>query len=204
VKLARPVLAVAVGAGLVLSGTAGAASKPKPVCNLVTDAAGDATGFVVTGTPLPNDTYLDVLSADVATNAKKFAGIIRLSAVGKDSTTVLDTYYLNFSVGEAKYFVSAQYDGTTATFTAGDFTGTNGGRKSLGAIDGKVDPAAKTVSFSAPLSTWGFKGTAKISGFDVLGQRYIGTSATGGATPTADEATSDKTYTGSAPSCLKV
>lgn len=200
-KLVRPALAVVVGAGLVLSGTAGAASKP--LCNLITDPTGDATGFVVTSSPLPNDANLDILSADVATNAKSFAGIIRLAAVGKDSTSMQDTYYLNFTVNDTKYFVSATYDGTTATFTAGDFNGTpSGSRRSIGAISGKVDAAKKTVSFSAPLSTWGFKGTNAISGLDVLGQRYIG-GAGRGVTPTADEATSDKVYKGSSASCLK-
>ena len=200
-KLVRPAVAAALGAGLVLAGTAGAVTKP--VCNLVTDASGDATGFVVTSSPLPNDATLDILSADVATNAKNFAGIIRLAAVGKDSTSMQDTYYLNFSANGTKYFVSANYDGTTATFTAGDFSGTPAGsRHSIGSISGKVDAASKTVSFSAPLSTWGLKGTSAISGFDVLAQRYLG-GAGRGVTPTADEAISDKTYKGSTPSCLK-
>jgi hypothetical protein len=204
VKLARPAIALAVSSTLALGGAAFAAvPKPKPVCNLVTDKAGDATGFVATGLPLPNDSYLDVLSADIATSTKKLAATIRLAAVGKDSTTVLDTYYVNFAVGTTRYFVSATYDGKTATYSAGDFSGTNGQRKTLSKIDGKVDAKKKTVSFSAPLSTWGINPKAVFSDLDVLGQRYLGNPNVGGATPTADEATSAKLYKGGTPSCLK-
>lgn len=201
-KIVRPVVVLAALGCLAGGVSAQAASKPKPVCNQVQDAAGDATGFVVTGLPLPSDANLDILSADIGTGKKTLTAAIRLAALGKDSTTVSDTYYFNFVVGDTKYFLEAQYDGSASSFTAGDFSATGGQRHTLGAVDGKIDPVKKTVTITAPVSTWGFKSTSALSGFDVLGQRFLGTSTTGGATPTADEATSDKVYKGGNPTCL--
>lgn len=204
-KLVRPALVAAVGAGLVLSGTAGASSKPKPVCNLVTDAAGDATGFLVaSATPLPSDPNLDVLSADVASDAKKLTAVIRVAALGADTTSPTgDIYYQNFSVDGTKYFLEATVNGTTATYSYGNFTGTGGTRKNLGEADGKLDAAGKAVHITVPASTVGItNGKSVIDGLDTLAQRYIDLVAVG-ITPTADEATSDRSYKTGAPSCVK-
>ncbi|MCU1603463.1 MAG: hypothetical protein JWO22_4172 [Frankiales bacterium] len=203
-KLVRPVLAVAVGAGLVLSGTAGAASKPKPACNLVTDAAGDATGFLVaSSTPLPSDVNLDILSADVASDAKKVTAVIRTAAIGSDSTSPTgDIYYQNFAVDGTKYYLEALVTGTTGTLSYGDFSGTGGTRKNLGPADGVVDAAGKTVHVTVPVSAVGIKnGKSVIDGLDSLAQRYVNLAVVG-ITPTADEATSDKTYKTGTPSCV--
>jgi hypothetical protein len=199
-RVVRPVLALAALSCLVGGVSAHAAAKP--VCKLVTDASGDATGFVLTGLPLPNDANLDILSADIATGKKKVTAVIRLASLGKDSTSVSDTYYFNFQVGDAKYYMDAVYDGSASSFQAGDFDSKTGNRNDLGDIDGKIDTKAKTVTMTAPLSTWGISPTAKLSDFDVLGQRFIGNNLVGGATPTADEATSAKTYKGGTPSCV--
>lgn len=202
----RPLCALAVGLSLVAVGTAGAATKTKPVCNLVTDPAGDANGFVLTGTPLPSDDNLDILSADIASNTKKVTALVRLKALGTDATAPTGgTIYFNFAFGDEKAYLSAVLDGKGgASFTAGHATGTPAQRHSLGGADGFVDTAAHTVRITAPINMWDTpiaKGT-KLSTFDVLAQRFLGTTTTGGATPTADEATSTAVYTAGAVSCV--
>jgi hypothetical protein len=201
----RALLAAAAVAGSVLA--AGAATAgPKASCRLVADPAGDATGFVVTGLPLPNDEALDIVSGDVASNSKKLTGVIRLASMAPDSTSPTGrTYYVNFTINGTKVFLDAVVasDGSV-TFNAGDFTGASSGRNTLGPVDGVVDAAKKEIRITAPISTWpdSAKPGAKIGGLDVLAQRFIGTPTTGGATPTADEAKSDAVYTAGAPSCV--
>jgi hypothetical protein len=208
-RASRPALALALTAVFVSAGVAGAAVKKpvaKPVCNLVTDAAGDANGFLVTGLPgVPSDKNLDILSADIASDAKNVTAVIRLAAVGADSTSPTGgAVYFNFSIGDTKVFVDALLSGSSATFNAGDFTGTNGGRHTIGAVTGSIDTATNAIHITAPANTWSnvVKAGTKLNTFDVLAQRYIGANAVGGVTPTADEAMSDKVYTGGAKSCV--
>jgi hypothetical protein len=200
-KLARPAVALATLACLA-GGLHAQAATAKPVCNLLTDDAGDATGFLVTGLPLPNNANLDILSGDIASNAKTVTGVLRLANIGKDSTSVADTYYVNFTVGESTYYLAATYDGTTATYAVGDNSGTGGTRHTIAAATGKVDAAKKTVTISTPLSTIGLTSKAVYTDINALAQRYIG-GAGRGLTPTADDATTDKTYKGGTLSCVK-
>jgi hypothetical protein len=201
----RALLTAAALAGPVL--LAGAATAgPKAACNLVADPAGDATGFVVTGLPLPNDDALDIVSGDVASNKKLLTGVIRLASMAADSSSPTGrTYYVNFTINGTKAFLDAivASDGSV-TFNAGDFTGTNNGRKTLGAVEGVVDPAKKEIRITAPAGTWteSAKPGAKIAGLDLLAQRFIGTTTTGGVTPTADEAKSDAVYVAGSASCV--
>lgn len=201
--LVRPALVLAVGASLVVATGAGAVVKPKPVCNLVTDAAGDATGFIEPSTPLPSDPNLDILTADIAGDGKKVTAVIRVAALGADSTSPTgDTFYFNFSVNGTKYYLSAAVKGTTASYSAGDFSGTSGTRNGLGAADGFLDSAHKAVHITAPASYFGAKPGATITDLDALGQRYI--SAGGPAlTPTADDAPSPKSIKVGTLSCVK-
>jgi hypothetical protein len=203
----KPLVLLAVCAATVgLASPSFAAAKAAPACNLVTDPAGDATGFVVTGTPLPNDPQLDILGGDIASDKKLLTGVIRLAAVGDDQTSPLGrTYYVNFTINGTKVFLDAVIDNAGAvTYNAGDFTGTNAGRKTLGPVSGVMDTAKKEIRITAPVNTWpdAAKPGVAIAGLDLLGQRYFGTPTTGGATPTADEATSAATYKAGSPSCV--
>lgn len=204
-KLVRPAVALAVGASLVLAGAAGAVTKPKPVCNLVTDPAGDATGFLVaSSTPMPSDPNLDILSADVASDAKKLTAVIRVAALGNDSTSPTgDIYYQNFSVNGTKYYLEALVTGSTAEYSLGDFSGTGGTRHNLDDATGSLDMAGKAVHITVPASWVGLKlGKSVVTDFDTLAQRYVDLVAAG-ITPTADEALSTKTYKAGALSCVK-
>jgi len=196
---------IALCATALTGGVASAAAKAAPVCNLVTDPAGDANGFVVTGTPLPSDSALDILSGDVASDAKTLTGVIRLADVGADSTSPLGrTYYVNFSINGTKVFLDAVIDQSgAATYNYGDFTGTNG-RKTLGPVSGVIDAAKKEIRITAPANSWSVpaKPGVMITDLDLLAQRFIGTSTTGGLTPTADEAKGTTAYKAGARSCV--
>ena len=205
-RMLRPALAVALVASVTAAGAAGAATKPKvkPVCNLVTDAAGDANGFVVTDTGLPvppSDDNLDIVSADVASNAKVITAVIRLKALGSDSTAPAgSTVYFNFSVNGAEQYLNADLDGKGgATYTFGDFTGASGGRTKIGDATGVLDAAKKEIRISAPVS--GFKETikpgTKLTDLNALAQRLFVV-----FTPSADSAEGSKVYAAGATSCV--
>jgi len=211
VKLVRPVACAALAASLVAAGTAVAATKPtaKPVCNLVTDPSGDANSFFVPnpGLPVPpSDDYLDVLSADVASDAKALTAVVRLKALGADPTAPTgSSIYFNFYVGDQQFYLEASLDGSGgATYSYGDFTGTPG-RNQLGEATGSIVAAKKEIHITAPAKafTVPIKAGTKISQMTVLGQRFFGNEAAGGATPTADEAASEKSYKVGTLSCVK-
>jgi len=211
VKLVRPAVAVAVGAGLVLSGTAGAVSKPKPVCNQVTDAAGDATGFyVLASSPLPSDPNLDILSGDVAADKKNVTAVIRLAAVGSDSLSPTgDTYYFTFSIAGTKYYLEAAVEGSSSSYTVGTYDAT-GLRSGLGAATGAVIADKKEIHITAPNSVFGAKSGNVIGDMDVLAQRLMGVPSSAptpthpAGTFTADEAVGSATTKVGAPSCVVV
>jgi hypothetical protein len=101
----RTTLATALTLALAAGGAAHAATKPKPkppICNLVVDPAGDT----LTGTK-----SLDVLSADVASDAKVVTVVVRLAkaaAPASDPTTPTGGF---FQVGFT-------YNGTGQNITA--------------------------------------------------------------------------------------
>lgn len=208
----RPVLALAVCASVVAGGAAVAAPKKpavKPACNLVVDVKGDGTGFVFTDASyLPNDANLDLISGDIASNAKTVTAVIRTDALtlSDSSSPTGRAYYANFTVGEVALHLSAALDGSgEATYSAG-FTETR--RKSLGEATGVIDVAKKEIRISAPLSIFAEKAAikpgTKITDLNLLAQRYVGNRSVGGVTPSADAAEGGKTYVAGAPSCVAV
>lgn len=201
-------LTVAGSLGLVAgAGLAGAA--PKPVCNLVTDATGDGTGFVMTDMDyLPNDPNLDLVSGDVATKGRTVTAVIRTAelALSDPAAPTGRAHYANFTVGGTTLYLSAALNGSgAATYSAGYLDTT---RQGLGAVTGTIDVAKKEVRISAPVSIFAaqakIKDGTKIMDLNLLAQRYVGDRAVVGATPSADEATGGKTYTAGAPSCVAV
>lgn len=70
-RLLRPALTAGLLGVLATAGLAGAAPA-KPVCNLVQDVKGDGTGFLLTDQDyLPNNSNLDLISGDIATDARR-------------------------------------------------------------------------------------------------------------------------------------
>lgn len=207
-------LRVAVTGSLVLSslvagGAVAAPAKPKPVCNLFTDAKGDGTGLLLTDRDyLPNDPQLDILSGDVASDGKTITAVLRLADLQKTDANAPTgrTYYVNFGVGEVELNLSAAVDSDgSATYNAG-YQDT-ASRAGLGAVTGVLDLAKKEVRIHAPLTIFKDKAVLKAAGrldyVEGLAQRYIGNRTAGrGVTPSADTTESGKSYTLGAPSCV--
>ena len=204
----RPALAIALAASVVLGGAvASAAPKVKPVCNLLVDAKDDAKGFLVTEPgPVPvSDPNLDILSADLATDAKKITAVIRLAAM--DATDPMSpgghAFYLNFSVNGVPFYLNADNDATLGrSFSVGGFDA-EGFRASFGEASGVFDVMKKEIRITAPLSALTGAGKVKpgatIDGIEALAQRLAVV-----LTPSADDAVASATYKAQAPSCVAV
>lgn len=206
-RLLRPALTAGLLGVLATAGLAGAAPA-KPACNLVQDPKGDGTGFVFTDEDyLPNDPNLDLISGDIATDAKTVTAVIRTDALAMSDPAAPTgrAYYANFFVGGKQLYLAVRLDAAgNGTYTGGHIENT---RQGLGAATGVIDVAKKEVRISAPLSLFAsqasLKPGTKITDLNLLAQRYIG-AAGPGATPSADAAEGGKTYTAGAKSCVVV
>lgn len=207
----RIALTAGLAAALALGTAASAAPKAKPVCNLFTDAAGDATGFVLTDRDyLPNDPQLDIVSGDIASDGKTITAVLRLSALdASDSNAPTGrTYYVNFGIGDVELNLSAALDADgTATYQAG-FQDT-ASRSGLGPVTGVLDTAKKEVRIHAPLSIFAeklpLKAGTRLEYVEGLAQRYVGNRTAGrGVTPSADDTAQGAGYAIGTPSCVVV
>lgn len=194
----RKLVALAAVAPLVLGVTAADAAtkkKPapkKPVCNLVVDPAGDAKGLPVGGDSGPNDPNLDILSADVVTNATTLTGVFRLAAVdGSGDTSPTGRGY------ELAFKVNGQAVGLLSTIGPDGSTWANG----LGT--GRIVPATKEIVFSVPIAQLStpIKPGAKLTDITVNTWRRV--TATGTGLGRVDTATGPKPYEAAWPSCVK-
>lgn len=200
----RKTLAAAVTVPLLLGVSAvDAAPKkkaPKPVCNLVTDAKGDATDTGGTGAKAPNDPNLDILRADISSNATTLTALIGLSTLddSENSSQTGRSYVVTFSV-----------HGKTVTVRG--ITSPAGDKWADGNGTGKVDKAAKQVRIHVPLAKLAemaqlpqpLKPGVKVTAISASTWRWVGTTeATLGIVDRATGA--GPGYTLGAPSCVKV
>ena len=211
-KLTRPAVALAALASLVGGVSASAAvAKPKPVCNLVTDAKGDSEGLINSGTPA-----LDILSADIASDTKNVTAVIRLAgapsgALDPDAPEGA-AYYFVFSVPSATYplYLSAQSDATGKyAYSIGDVepspTGGQLYQNKTGALKGTISGSIITMTVSrSVLSTLGdVKPGKKVTGLSAQVFYPVEVPQVGGLLEQADTAESAKSYVAGAPSCVK-
>ncbi|MCU1672093.1 MAG: hypothetical protein JWN77_206 [Frankiales bacterium] len=197
----RPVLALGVCAALAAAtGVAAAAPKAKPVCNLVTDAAGDAA---VAG---PSDKNLDILSADVASNGKVVTAVIRLAGYSDTDTQAPfgRTYYVGFNApgDENQLYVSVGVDPVLGeTYDMGDLQGNL--YTSSGSASGSIDAAKGVLTVTAPADMGGLvslkKGT-KLTDLEAKATALVGLAGTG-LVQTVDDATGGS-YTVGTTSCV--
>lgn len=209
---ARPALALALLPALLVGGAATAApAKAKPVCNLVVDPQDDT--FLLrsqdgAGTYGPQENTADILSADVASDAKTLTGVIRVKSLAAAAATSPGgiSYDINFTTASiaAPVYVRALVPSSGAP------TAEAGTRESvvvtslsapLGAGTVTVDKAKNEVRFSFPVSLFtpagGLKPGTKITFGDITTGRAAGSRAV-----FADVATGGKAYTIGAPSCV--
>jgi hypothetical protein len=219
VRVLRSLTAVALGASVILAGAAVAAPKAQPVCNLVEDAKDDTfalryqeTIHDLGGPGLygPAEPALDIVSADVATDAKTITAVLRLNKLAKTASSAPGglSYRVQFSApGESdeNMYLSASTTGTADTFAAGTRAITANLSTKLTDATGIFDVTKNEIRISVPLATFAAQGVKagvplSFAGLDQTSARLTPT----GTSSFADVALSDKTYKVGAPSCVAV
>lgn len=206
-------------AAAAIAGTLTVAAEAAPIpksCNLVVDPAGDDGGT------LPHNDSLDVLSADIASDAKSVTAVIKVAKLTATDNNAPSgrAWYFAFNVPGA---ATPIYLGATVTPTATNFAyGWVDGsiNRSLGSATGKLDLAKNEIRVTAPIAAWGDRGAvkpkSKVTGLRTTSYYFVGAIAPVPATPVTaanpgggslqpgDEALSAKTYIAAAPSCVVV
>jgi len=197
-----------------MSGVAGAATKPKPkakpqpkpVCNLITDPADDSGPAGHAGGPT-YDPSLDIISADVATNATTLTGVIRVKQLTKsDSTWPFGReWQLHFTTSTGHDYGLVAFDGPVrpAAPSAGHLT------MDYAHGEVRISQALKSLTFALPkgtkLGVLSATTEASIqlpdSGPAGLGEATV---VTGWSEEDDAVAPASKSYTVGAPSCVKV
>jgi hypothetical protein len=165
---ARPLVLLAASAALV-TGAAAASAAPKkpapvkPVCNLVVDEPNDTFLLrtqegVAAG---PQEDALDVVSADLASDAKRVTAVIRVKKLATTiATGVGQGYELQFlNDGDNTLYLSATITNGSQAFTVGFRDPTANTATSLGDASGVFDLAKNEVRISAPVSVFSAQGT---------------------------------------------
>jgi hypothetical protein len=203
---------IAAGVALVLvaplAGQAQAKSAPKPICNLVSDAKADETPVA--------DANLDVVSADLASDAKRITAIIRLngSPSAIDPAAPNGRYYnISFLGQGADNIVFFNYV-TSPSASAGVYGHYDPATHvNTGDGDATVKLGEHTITMTTSLgnfSTWGgkFKPGAKIAQIDVTAGRmagaFVNSTVYGYSPQPADDAAASKPYVAGSRACLKV
>jgi hypothetical protein len=217
-KLARPVLCLALVASLTAAGAAGAATKPKPkplkpVCNLITDPTGDAS----LQPPLPGDDALDIVGADIASDAKNVTAVLRLKSVSSNGLgqTGRDLQ-MQFDLAGAEAKVWIGY--TTSAYGGDAFQygvigkGQGGVTSPTGDAIGIVDKAKNEIRMTVPVADLNGLGKvkpgAKITNIAVQASQLVGlapnpTGTYGFNAFVVDDAAAAKAYVAGYPSCVK-
>jgi hypothetical protein len=210
VSARRPVLALGVVTALcAATGVAAAATKPapkpKPVCNLIVDPKGDADGGFFSSSSVP---AWDVVSGDVASDAKSFTTVIRVDKLAKSSNDdpVGSQWRMDFAIADKKLFTQASSTPFGDKFSFGYVDSTSHSVADSGAT-GVFDLVKNEVRVSVPLSTVDGQtkvtpGT-KITGLEAQAGDYVNTA---GGSPSlsnaADTGTAAKAYAAGTPSCV--
>jgi hypothetical protein len=211
VSAARPLLALGVCAALAATaGVAGAATpKVKPACNLLTDAAGDATGsFIAEGLPTPNEDAVDIVSGDVATKGRVLTSVLRVKKLSESSLSAPGGLHWKFffNVDGTQVFTQAVAEaGAAPTFVIGTIDEATGTSTTLGDVTGVIEVAKNEVRVTAPFSILPAtpKPGSKITSLEPNAGRYVNAVAVSFSDST-DTATSSNSYTVGAPSCVAV
>lgn len=135
-------------------------------CELLKDQKGDAglnggeggIGPIVPGT---EDESLDIVSADIATDARRLTVVIRVARLSPPSALQLyrERWSFHFATPETAFFLSADRTDAASSFTLNHYTTEYSGDTSrsylfeyVGEVTGVVDLAASEIRMTAPLS----------------------------------------------------
>jgi hypothetical protein len=216
VRVLRPLTAVAVGASVILAGAAVAAPKAKPVCNLVSDAAGDSSVYPAGGV---SDDALDVTGVDLASDKTSITGVIRVKKLSASSTNAPTgmSWTVNFSAEGTDFSLAghATAAGTIVFDTA--YAGATGGSLYGPGTTGVFDTTKNEVRITAPLSMLSPQadiraGKTKITGISGrTGGEILVPDATGTFGPTlfsdsefSADTTGEAGYLAGTPSCVAI
>lgn len=196
------VLATALAvAGLPAAADAAAKKKPAPLCLQVTDPEAD-----VTVGPLPAPS-LDIVSGDIATGRNNLVVALRMKTLQRDAFLAGGiTYVWKWTAGGATqavaYYLYPTGEGEAVYLS----DGTAGSDVS---VKGTADPATSTITWVVPRKIVAplKKAGAKLTGFSLSAVSALnwrdGAELQGTVGGYGDTATSTKTYTDFAPTCLK-
>ena len=206
--------------GAVVPASAWSASK-RAACDLISDPAGDTQQIMPADYP-----QLDIVSGDVATDAKWLTAVIRVTRLSATATSPADGrgYHVYFSIGSANFDASAQlvvggpgYELYQMSGPAQQGTGGQAGT-GLAEMRGVIDVKHHEIRMSIPMSVIKANASVGNAPIDHLaaqtfsevganpdiranGQLLLGASYTGNG---ADSAYSSKTIYPEAPSCVPV
>lgn len=203
-----------------IGGAVAAPAKPKPVCNLISDAKDDTFALRSQdseGVYGPQEDALDIVSGDIASNGKVLTAVLRVKkmALSAGSSPNGLSFRVQFTHGgldeDTNLFLSGRASGTNQVFTAGSRAITANISTKLADVKGVFDLAKSEVRITAPLDVFtslggGIKTGTKLqlAELDQTASRFVGVNpATGADTATfADVTTSVSSYTVGAPSCV--
>lgn len=208
-RATRPALCLALVASVTLAGAASAATKPKPkpakpVCNLVVDDKDDAS--ILTKQPT-----MDIVSGDVASNAKSLTAVLRLAATPNGQNPEggqSSRYYFEFNApgsDNPQYLVaSVAFPTGDVTFRTGQITpSANGSTFTNDPVNPDVKGAFanNVLTMSAPLAA--FTRVKLTPGTKLTSLKGETFALIGVLLEPADEAVGSKAYTAGALSCVK-
>jgi hypothetical protein len=197
---------------VIAGGAATAAPKKKvkpvpPICNQIVDEKGDATAGAISAS---NEPSWDVVTADIASDAKMLTTVIRVDKLAKSTSSdpLGSQWRFDFFVGDTNLYTQATSSPFGDRFVVG-YTDTTSHAIANSGATGVFDEAKNEVRVSAPLSA--FDAQAKITPGTKLTQ--LAASAgdfvnTAGGNPSgsfqADDATGAKPYASGALTCVAV
>lgn len=209
-SLMRPLAVAFAAASVAAAGIASAAPKA-PSCNLLLDDKGDAKFLGAA----PNDPNLDIVSGDVASDAKTVTSVLRVASfAATDPQAPLGRgYYVLFTAPGSEFpiYFNMQITpdltrfawGTLETLASG-----SGRYVKKGGATGAIDEAKGEIRVSVPMAE--LKGVATklqpgktLTDLKASATVVLGTSVTGGLVSTVDSAESTKPYVAGSPSCVK-
>lgn len=191
-----------------------------PVCNLIVDDKGDTASA-----PFPASDAIDIVSADIASNATTLTAVLRVAAyTANDPGTIYGKSYLVSFEGarfQNMYLRALEYPGNliapaavqTATgtipfdFGATNVDATTGQTQyaSSGPATGSINAATGEITMSVKIADLTAAGFGKL----VPGQQFKSLNAVtfrrvGNQLFAGDDAATSKRYTAGAASCVKV
>ncbi len=174
---------------------------PKPTCNILTDKPGDAVDTNIGPIDLPNDDNLDILSADIASNAKTVTAVIRLTALSTTDNNAPTgrEYSITFKAASKDYVFKLIVNAQGETFT----TPTKA-RSVFDTTNRQIRFHAEHANLTPPLPA---KAGTKYQNILVTSGRWIGyKGGTAGSSSLgqADEGVTGTAYPAQYPSCVRV